>query len=181
MRYLTREEVAESNKKIGKFLAAIPESEINWIKDNYVNHFTEPELEELVENFSIDLCLNNWPFCYNLNPDDVVVSDNILRRFFVILEREKYPKTRLREKRRTFLTNTPSSQRARGHWRKAVFERDEYKCCNCGSNKNLCGHHIKPRSKYPELQFDVDNGMTLCKDCHAKRHSKQANLIMSRR
>ena len=55
-------------------------------------------------------------------------------------------------------------------WRKAVFERDNYTCIWCGDNQggNLEADHIKPRKKYPELVFDIDNGRTLCKICHRK-------------
>jgi len=53
-------------------------------------------------------------------------------------------------------------------WRKTVFERDNYTCVNCGDNTggNLEADHIKPRKLYPDLVFDVDNGRTLCYECH---------------
>lgn len=51
-------------------------------------------------------------------------------------------------------------------WRKAVKERDGYKCIWCGSEENLEADHIKPFSYYPELRFDLNNGRTLCRDCH---------------
>ncbi len=55
-------------------------------------------------------------------------------------------------------------------WRKSVFERDNYACIWCGSNKSgtLNADHIKPFADFPELRFDVENGRTLCIDCHKK-------------
>lgn len=59
-------------------------------------------------------------------------------------------------------------------WRKAVFERDNYTCIWCGDNKggNLEADHIQLWKDYPELRFAIDNGRTLCHDCHIKRHKK---------
>ncbi len=57
-------------------------------------------------------------------------------------------------------------------WRKAVYERDGYKCRWCGSGKNLHAHHIKEFSTHPRLRYVVSNGLTLCKDCHSKHHGR---------
>jgi len=57
------------------------------------------------------------------------------------------------------------------HWRKAVFERDDYTCQLCGEKGNyLNAHHIKEQSLYPNLRFDLDNGQTLCRPCHQRLH-----------
>ena len=66
------------------------------------------------------------------------------------------------------------------NFRKSIFERDNYKCQECGTNKHLCAHHIKGRSEYPELSYDPSNVITLCKYCHAKAHPDKASLILSR-
>jgi len=64
-------------------------------------------------------------------------------------------------------------------WRKAVFERDNYTCVFCRKKfiKGVTGDielnadHIKPFAHYPELRLAIDNGRTLCVDCHRKTDS----------
>lgn len=59
-------------------------------------------------------------------------------------------------------------------WREAVFKRDNYACIWCDSKSGngkaviLNADHIKRFADYPELRFAIDNGRTLCKDCHYK-------------
>ena len=57
-------------------------------------------------------------------------------------------------------------------WRKAVFERDNYTCQTCKvRGKIMNAHHIKPFAFFPELRFSLENGLTLCTECHLKTDS----------
>ena len=71
-------------------------------------------------------------------------------------------------------------------WVKKILERDNYKCIFCGvTNNNLHVDHIIPyciiRQRYNiktvedaincETLWDIDNGRTLCKECHKKTDS----------
>jgi len=52
-------------------------------------------------------------------------------------------------------------------WRNNVFERDNFTCQNCGMRGNvLHPHHIKSYTNFPSLRYDVNNGITLCVNCH---------------
>jgi 5-methylcytosine-specific restriction enzyme A len=56
--------------------------------------------------------------------------------------------------------------------RKKVMHRDNYMCTKCKTKNSITNslqvEHVKPKSIYPELMFDLNNVITLCKRCHAK-------------
>jgi len=62
-------------------------------------------------------------------------------------------------------------------WRKLVYNKDNYTCkiCGdrggCGHRVKLNAHHILPYAKYPNVRYDISNGITLCEKCHRMLHS----------
>lgn len=71
---------------------------------------------------------------------------------------------------------TPANQRERAtasyrEWRTAVFDRDQYTCQRCLIKGGiLIAHHIEAFNVNPELRTSVDNGSTLCEECHEDFH-----------
>lgn len=62
-------------------------------------------------------------------------------------------------------------------WRNNVFQRDEYTCQSCGQvGGELNAHHIKEYKKHKELRLDLNNGTTLCKECHKKLHRLKVDV-----
>ena len=58
-------------------------------------------------------------------------------------------------------------------WRIAVFERNKFICQKCKQRgRKITPHHICNFEDYPELRFNVANGITLCEKCHRKFHKK---------
>lgn len=55
-------------------------------------------------------------------------------------------------------------------FRKLVLQRDGKVCRQCGSSDNLHAHHVLPFKDAPALRWDIDNGITLCFQCHSNLH-----------
>lgn len=51
-------------------------------------------------------------------------------------------------------------------WNIAVKKRDGFQCIWCHSEYQLEAHHLYSFNSFPELRFDIKNGITLCHDCH---------------
>jgi predicted restriction endonuclease len=58
----------------------------------------------------------------------------------------------------------------RDTWNRRIYRRDGNKCSMCGSQENLHAHHVKPVKTNPELKCSIENGITLCKNCHMIAH-----------
>lgn len=56
-------------------------------------------------------------------------------------------------------------------WRKAVYERDNYTCKICGiRGGKLHAHHLNSFTAFPDLRYDLANGVTLCVKHHMEFH-----------
>lgn len=66
-------------------------------------------------------------------------------------------------------------------WRRAVYQRDGYVCQHCTGPRggDLIAHHIKSWTQFPALRFDVGNGVTLCRPCHARAHHDEMGNFSS--
>ena len=117
-----------------------------------------------------------------------------------IKKQSEIVKKRIQDGKHNFYIDgrTPLNQQIRRSykyriWREAVFERDNYTCQECGAK---CGNgkrvilnadHIKPFAYFPKLRFDINNGRTLCIECHKKTdtymgrsHKYNSNFIRYR-
>lgn len=67
---------------------------------------------------------------------------------------------------------------SRDEFRRAVFERDNFKCVNCGAPA-VDAHHLLERRLWPDGGYCVDNGVSLCADCHlaAERTDLSVELL----
>jgi len=69
------------------------------------------------------------------------------------------------------------------NWSYEVKVKDHWVCQgkDCGELDRalLESHHTNPKSEYPELAYDLENGECLCLTCHAERH-KDNPIIFAR-
>ena len=85
-----------------------------------------------------------------------------------------------KRKRGLIHTGKPYSRsRGRARWWSDEIRKLDRSCCrNCGtSSGRLEAHHIKPLAEYPELAFDLDNGIPLCVHCHRKADNRRRQFL----
>lgn len=61
-------------------------------------------------------------------------------------------------------------------WRMKVFTRDSFKCKICNTKEKLQAHHILRWADYPELRYDINNGITLCVAHHPRKKAEEKRL-----
>lgn len=63
-------------------------------------------------------------------------------------------------------------------WRKNVWLRDDFKCkiANPDCSGQLEAHHILGWTQYPELRYDINNGITLCHAHHPRKRAEEKRL-----
>ena len=83
----------------------------------------------------------------------------------------------MRKYEKGFRQNT--SREVQPELRKLVLERDNWTCQKCGKSKDedinliLHCHHIDPVKSNPIESADMDNCVTLCKECHKEAHRRK--------
>ncbi|HLO11602.1 MAG TPA: HNH endonuclease signature motif containing protein [Pseudoneobacillus sp.] len=84
-------------------------------------------------------------------------------------------KIQKRDYQREYQRNDKNNPLKTARWTKLrayVLKRDKYLCQRClykfgvTTATELQAHHIKSRRDYPELVFDLNNILTLCKICN---------------
>jgi hypothetical protein len=140
-RYL---ELLEENNYLNKIVM----SDDNAI--HLINAYREiKELKEKIKKLKIE----------NLSKEKVIVKEKIVYRDIV--------KTVIKREKRKTNPNIIQTKKYK-EFRQKILERDNHKCQECGSSYRLQVHHLKPKSKYPELIMEPSNCITLCITCHSK-------------
>ena len=104
----------------------------------------------------------------NSEGDSHIHCSKACKRSCPIFNQNKYPKG--------FQPST--SREVQPDLRKMVLERDNWTCQRCGKNKEddieveLHCHHIDPVVNNPIESADIDNCITLCKECHKFMHTQ---------
>lgn len=111
-------------------------------------------------------------------------NKHTLGRIMGEVERLKRGYSKERKKYKDYVHKKDSLYR---QWRSKVFERDNWTCQTCwrkssvGDSVYLEPHHIKGWAKFPELRYEVFNGITLCKDCHKEVHKKSRREYLTKK
>ena len=63
-------------------------------------------------------------------------------------------------------------------WRTSVFERDKFTCQLCGLvGVKLQAHHIYRWAEHSDKRYDLNNGITVCVQCHPRKKQQEKEMI----
>ena len=78
-------------------------------------------------------------------------------------------------------TNDNRNSNKAKKWRNDIRNRDNWTCQDCGEKKeNIEAHHIKKWKDNPDKRFEMDNGVSLCLECHYLRHKNNNDAVETR-
>jgi len=65
------------------------------------------------------------------------------------------------------------------YWKRQAMIRDDYTCQMCGLEEKeiMVVDHIRPKAMRPDLNRSLDNLMTLCPNCHARKTKIDMHMI----
>ena len=118
---------------------------------------------------------NKWFYPSNKSVENYIQSGNGARNLYCSEGCKKScPSYKVIKYERGYRKNT--SREVQPELRKLVLERDNWTCQKCGKSKDedinliLHCHHIDPVKNNPIESADMDNCVTLCKECHKEVH-----------
>lgn len=119
-----------------------------------------------------DLKTGNTTSCGCL-PNEIIVKRNKhwgLEGRFIGDKSHKWNPKLTKEDR---LMNRSVFRKPINDWRVKVFIRDKRTCAVCDyRGQEINAHHLDGWNWCKEKRFDLDNGITLCKECHRKFHNE---------
>ena len=160
------------------------QEETNLKKYGHINPFGNKDIQNKIREYNIERY--GGPAC-TCSPEVIKkAKETNLKKYGV----ENYSQTKMfreqtrgennhrwkGESRRTCRTERKDPEYQ--DWRKTVFARDHYTCQICGAhNHKGCGktvrlitHHLNSFKEFPKERTDVENGVTLCEQCHNHYH-----------
>jgi 5-methylcytosine-specific restriction endonuclease McrA len=65
-------------------------------------------------------------------------------------------------------------------WKIYIFEKYNWTClfCQKRDRAHMNAHHIFPKRDHPELVYELDNGICLCKECHQATFDKEYEFVV---
>lgn len=85
---------------------------------------------------------------------------------------------RYKSDRSTLAKRQERNDSAYKEWRKSVRDRDGWLCkmANGDCLGKVVAHHILPWAKFPELRYELNNGITLCNFHHPRKREDEMRL-----